>query len=120
MIGDWVMLKHPHRAPSSERVYAVGAACVLIQTEYSTQCYEPDKISPIPLTAEILEKNGFAYNNLPFRQCWEQFGLSLIYNGNCYCISCGANVSITCLGVHELQHVLRLCGLHELADNFKI
>ena len=32
----------------------------------------------------------------------------------------GASYGRHLLGVHELQHALRLCGLNELADNFKV
>ncbi|MBQ0088527.1 MAG: hypothetical protein KBT27_04250 [Prevotellaceae bacterium] len=31
-----------------------------------------------------------------------------------------AMISIQIKYVHELQHALRLCGLNDLADNFKI
>ena len=76
--------------------------------------YEPQ---PIILTPEILEKNGWWYNveDMWFHDevdfCIEKF------NGRfqCYEIS-----QIKLDSVYELQHALRLCGLNELADNFKV
>lgn len=73
-------------------------------------------IKPIPLSEEILEKNGFRYDDSPFVQGWCGYGL-LIYNGR---VTVGQNVSMECQYAHHLQHILRLCGLNEMADNFKI
>ena len=80
----------------------------------------PDKMSwgvwveylePIPLTPEILEKNGFDYNDLPFVQGWQQFGLTLYRGGKGYLINCGENVAMVVNYVHQLQHALRICGI---------
>ena len=80
---------------------------------------------PIPLTPEILEKNGFIkvnsqrydYGN-PDTDCYVKVNpkKNMIHvngrnaNSNLYSHSF----------VHELQRVLRLCGLDELANNFKL
>ena len=80
---------------------------------------------PIPLTPEILEKNGFIkvnsqrydYGN-PDTDCYVKVNpkKNMIHvngrnaNSNLYSHSF----------VHELQRALRLCGLNELADNFKV
>lgn len=72
-----------------------------------------NELSPIPLTPEILEKNGFVYNAIPFVDGWEQFGLTLYRGGNGYRIDCGINVSLIIDCVHELQHALRLCGIEK-------
>ena len=80
---------------------------------------------PIMLTPEILEKNGFIKVNsqrydygYPDTDCYVKVNpkKNMIHvngrnaNSNLYSHSF----------VHELQHALRLCGLNELADNFKI
>lgn len=55
MIGDWVMLYD--RPRKVERIYDYGrveAGCV------EEDC---DKLEPIPLTSEILEKNGWISDN---------------------------------------------------------
>ena len=80
---------------------------------------------PIMLTPEILEKNGFIKVNsqrydygYPDTDCYVKVNpkKNMIHvngrnaNSNLYSHSF----------VHELQHALRLCGLNELADNFKV
>ena len=72
-----------------------------------------DYLEPIPLTPEILEENGFVYNESPFVQSWEQFGLSLHLGGDGYRINCGQNVAMVIDSVHQLQHALRLCGINK-------
>ena len=72
---------------------------------------------PIPLTAEILEKNGWWYG---IEDVWLHDGISFCiekWNGKfqCYDIS-----QIKLDSVHQLQQTLRLCGLNGLADNFKV
>ena len=88
-------------------------------------------IKPIPLTGDILKVNGFTFNNV--MQVWECYvgtpGDSIEIDFE-HCEVRGAfdvffnkdkGGSIFELEyVHELQHALRLCGLSELADNFKI
>lgn len=63
-------------------------------------------LEPIPLTAEILEKNGL--DKVP--------ELSMVLNRD----TMPLYHSPMLYYVHELQHALRLCGLNELADNFKV
>ena len=79
-----------------------------------------DGIEPIPLTHEILEKNGWKET-----QYWHE------YQDGKNTIQCclpdmqgiinGIEIKeFQCKYVHQYQHLLRLCGLDELADNFKI
>lgn len=85
-----------------------------------------EEVEPIPLTAEILEKNGFerqfeARYSHPSSIC----SITIDCEVTCFFLEI-LGKDITCdvrMGlqyVHELQHALRLCGLHKLADNFKI
>ena len=84
-----------------------------------------DQPQPIVLTPEILEKNGFIKVNsqrydygYPYTDCYVKVNpkKNMIHingrnaNSNLYSHSF----------VHELQRALRLCGLNELANNFKI
>ena len=75
---------------------------------------------PIPLTTEILEKNGWEYTTY----CHE-------YRDDKNTIQCrlpymvgrinGIDIeNFKCEYVHQYQHLLRLCGLNELANNFKV
>ena len=79
--------------------------------------YEPQ---PIILTPEILEKNGWKET-----EYWHE------YQDGKNTIQCclpdmrgrinGIEIEhFKCEYVHQYQHLLRLCGLDELADNFKI
>lgn len=95
-------------------------------------------ITPVPLTSEILEKNGWI--QCKYETCkslYEYKGLHLRHtmikrsNGR-WVANVNGDVEkfpdeythsflrINVFYVHELQHSLRLCGLNELADNFKI
>ena len=77
-------------------------------------------VKPIPLTPEILEKNGWKE-----AQYWHE------YQDGKNTIQCclpdmrgkinGIEIEhFKCEYVHQYQHLLRLCGLDELANNFKI
>ena len=79
-----------------------------------------DRSEPIPLTPEILEKNGWKET-----QYWHE------YQDGKNTIQCclpdmrgrinGIEIEhFKCEYVHQYQHLLRLCGLDELADNFKL
>lgn len=77
-------------------------------------------LEPIPLTTEILEKNGWEHNGSfmdkrtdenTFFSWSDKFGAELYQNNYYMCY---------CKYVHTLQHALRLCGFDELADNFKV
>ena len=106
-----------------------------------------DQPKPIPLTPEILEKNGWYYGLTSDEEDAEQCLGGCHYNRH-WCYDEGAGsislifpndtdggeliiddqsfnrhlnlVFCDTLHVHELQRELRLCGLNELADNFKV
>lgn len=103
-IGDWV---------SSPRLEHNGGGSYQYRLENITQGYEYD---PIPLTEEMLLENCFAsYCDNVVEIC--AIGLILTFDIDRWFASWG-NIQIKY--VHELQHLLRLCGLSDLADNFKI
>lgn len=104
-------------------------------------------LEPIPLSAEILEKNGWYFGltsdeedaeyclgGCHYERHWtydEGAGsISLIFpndadGGELIIDDQSFNrhlnlVLCDTLHVHELQRALRLCGLNELADNFKV
>lgn len=103
MIGDWIL-------------YGDKPVKVLQLSENSKY----DWVKPIPLTSEILEKNGWKASEDGYEN---QDDKSTIF----YCPpemqGCIHGVEVAyfeCKYVHQYQHLLRLCGLDELADNFKI
>ena len=75
---------------------------------------------PIPLTTEILEKNGWERNGI-FMEKRIDKNTHLRWADICGSVLCQGNYYMCdCKYVHTLQHALRLCGLDELANNFKI
>lgn len=115
MIGDWVISE----IEEAGRITELGRDWIVALTYGNNNNAVTDELrhlQPIPLTSEILKKNGFCYDDSPFVQGWCGYGL-LIYNGR---VTAGQNVSMVCQYVHQLQHILRLCDKNELADNFKI
>jgi hypothetical protein len=118
MVGDWVYVTYPTypipaivEAISPREGSAEGYTFQLRHKPNEVYLVRKGMVKPIPLTPEILEKNGFVYNDIPFVNGWEQFGLTLYRGGNGYLINCGTNVSLIITAVHELQHALRLCGI---------
>ena len=79
-----------------------------------------DRPEPILITPEILEKNGWERNGIFMEKridenthlSWTDICGSVLSQGNYYMCDCKY--------VHTLQHALKLCGLDELANNFKI
>lgn len=127
MINDWVDIQEDskHLKYTKVRVLAEG--------------HEEWYYFPIPLTEEILEANGFSIGHVGL-ELSKRLGTDIKYS-----LTTSADTVITFIGefceirsknvllpmlplrhvgyvrfVHELQHALRLCGLRELADNFKI
>lgn len=129
MIGDKVMVKVLSQIPNTYVLYT-----------WTTNDYSRDiQVKPIPLTPEILEKNGWSLD--PVLQCYTSTPLWLYGEGSINLLlqfptkqSAGSlkiidNQKIRNLSdftwkdrlyIHELQHTLRLCGLDKLADNFKV
>ncbi len=96
MIGDWVV-------GGSEEPFKIG----IIDPDF----LHWNEIQPIPLTPEILEKNGFSENyreeDLSYAQsCGDVIGIH-IYGTN------GLMEEMYFKYVHELQHALRLCGIEK-------
>lgn len=120
MVGDWIVNQNgsPMQivAVDEDNAYACkgNEEGPWIFGDY--EGYEPE---PIPLTPEILEKNGWKHSNRLMiiriddnNFYWsEELGGILYKNQYNMC---------DCKYVHNLQHALRLCGLNKLADDFKV
>ena len=81
----------------------------------SYACPEMDLIEPIPLTPEILEKNGFKdmgfFGKLeigPWRLICDSSNLAVLHEGREE-----EYINIPISYVHELQHALRLVGIEK-------
>lgn len=136
-IFDWVFNKHHKKyiqitpydffnhahLPSGEK-YFVGELKVISGRDFE----------PIPLTAEILERNGFV-----IKKKWAQKGNfgdnplimwhyddDIITRDFKHELEIHQNdtgkvhIRVQCDYVHELQNALRLCGQAELANDFKV
>lgn len=134
MIGDYV--KYQEHIYIIEEISAQGWVH-LIHPEAKirvnmTSDYIIDLLEPIPLTPEILEKNGWIYNNEDekfFPQTWinDKLMLRVIddYNYRVVVISDyddedTNDTPFIITYIHELQHILKLCEYDDLADNFKL
>lgn len=86
-------------------------------------------VKPIQLTEEMLLKNGFEDYGEILSIKWKdgaddcELNLRKMYNKDNVCDAFGCMIG-GCVQlivyVQELQHLLRLCELNDLADNFKI
>lgn len=118
MIGDWVRMFYPFDMDIDRRPEKIR----MLEKGIKVDC------EPIPLTAEILVKNGFVEDReikcytyeeektlKRLIQFFTHFG-----DFDCHIVSKNFDADMRLSYVHELQHALRLCGLNELADNFKV
>ena len=143
-IGDWVQDKN-------------GFQCQIIGVgdDYAYATFEDNDGDPwefddkddqpegIPLTKEILDANGFRYEEDNGQFYRSILGSHYYMSEYCVCVECretsggskicyiecaknndGRREKIVCvmeaLFVHTLQHALRLIGLSEIADKFKV
>lgn len=112
MIGDWVMYRG-----EPTMVYEIDDYYERINTEpdgyNAITCVEISDITPIPLTTEILKKNGFQQISIT-EYVSGKVTISILIEGFLIIIKSGnARVKITIKYVHELQHALRLCGIEK-------
>lgn len=119
MIGDWV--KNCYE--KNERVEQILGNSVMLAYN---DTYYLGEIEPIPLTAEILEKNGFQKNKISNHETlfkivsknynflnvrW--YGIPEFELGNCFDEEGEMKEFTTIKYVHELQHALRLCKIEK-------
>ena len=153
MIGDLVMFNNPIKV---QHIYNNGYDDVVAEIreegindegEYEEIRYVPSTYcSPIPLTPEILVKNGFS----PETFLTDEWGRKVYFKEFSSCVVEPADSGKYIFGttkywsktysdgspidwgtmyesriynlqyVHELQRALRCCGLWDIADNFKV
>ena len=121
MLGDLILINNtPHRIQAIDSIDAEMQADDELYYVGEDRCHSEDKIEGIPLTPEILKKNG-----------WKDADYCIEYQDDKSIIQCGLPIMrgringiviehFKCEYVHQYQHLLRLCGLDELADNFKV
>lgn len=133
-MNDWVYLSEKSKYPM--RVTAIDKYNCLLDFEGNEGdpfdgIYGEGGIAPIPLTGKMLLLNGWsrddvdddfyelnAYNHKAGVSRMDIFWRHDNEISPCMFINDGHIPSVRF--VHEMQHALRLCGLDDLADNFKI
>lgn len=132
MVGDWVRFKenYPQKELQGKIAKVKGVRGRIDVRTQDGEYYEsehPDWLEPIPLTEEILVKNGFIFNKgyavlqvsednyLDFykhehrlRKVWEG-----IDEWNNHAKVRDVTFVCQCYYVHEFQHALRLCGVEK-------
>ena len=119
MVGDWVCLKDDNKYELPLKIDGVLTDDISLEGEGFLGGAE-GLIRPILITPKMLVKNGWKET-----QYWHE------YQDGKNTIQCclpdmrgrinGIEIEhFKCEYVHQYQHLLRLCGLNELADNFKI
>jgi hypothetical protein len=101
MTGDWVNCTYP----SINKCLRVAEIKTVADDELKVVLFDDVRlvfqekyIKPIPLTPEILEKNGFSRNGLDIALFDRRGGDDFVGASNLQY-------------VHELQHALKLCGI---------
>lgn len=123
MIGDWIEWQYPADTSyhGKYRVVAIEETWVDFLDERNYHCSQPyNEIFPIPLTAEILEKNGFkkdVRNENYYKWNWYILEDNASYDMETGMVRIFKASDLTFrhpIGyVHELQHALRLCGIEK-------
>ena len=126
-IGDWVLYKG-----KPIKIIGIDDFQKIIfyynEEDYTEYPIDASNIEPIPLTIEILEKNGYSYSEK--RDAWESipitsFGICKDEDDNCFYFCLGifdafnrhSDVTYHYITeveyVHQLQQALKLCGIEE-------
>lgn len=109
-IYDWVLINDtPHQVKQITRK-KVGYHKVPYNLDYARLV----DVKPIPITAEILEKNGIKNDKVSRWYKWEDEHAKISFNPY-YCVSDIESIEVTIKAyfvyVHELQQAIRLCGI---------
>lgn len=120
MLGDWVAFRKDF--PDRVNAIAIGGHAVNLEHDGWQQM---SSIQPIPITPEILEKNGFdfLYSSVPggtsqeqrMRKVdtykWQGLVVNYYHETNDFQMIDFRGVRLDY--VHQLQHALRLCGIEK-------
>ena len=110
-VGDWVRTKD-----GNVTVDIISPLEVVVMNDYGNLCAcKIEDIEPIPITAEVLEKNGF--------KCFYEDADTALY-GTPLCSIFHTKgtlryrletpqASVVCWNIHDLQHALRLAGVEK-------
>ena len=130
MIDDWVQIRHPKGLPDANGIQiseidsSGNSICFFSDIAEGELTLSLDDIAPIPITPEILEKNGFGYIKhdgeelTHFYPGKPQFCRDMDLhigtdNKGHYWLNYRANDIYGIRSVHELQHAFRLCKIEQ-------
>lgn len=132
MIGDWVFINNtPHKIQSIDSIDAEIQADDELYYVGEDRFNSMDKIEGIPITENFFLENDWENICKMFVQYFVKnvgkFHLQIINNKLYIWFDYSpddwtedANVKVPIKYIHDIQHILRLYGLNELADNFKV
>ena len=132
MIGDWVNILNYHYdgSPYAGQVDGIAKKHGTYYLQFgSALSAEIDRCEPIPITPEILEKNGFVGKPYAFCKIDEHSWLEYYYHEhrlqkwwrgvdewNNHAEVAEMSFQCQCHFVHELQHALRLCAVNKTIE----
>ena len=113
MIDDWVACEGKNGKVKELREHKLS-----LKTENSVMIVYYNNVEPIPITSEILEKNGFVTNRYGEIELNDELGtsetnivLEPTYSEEYYWWRINNNLIVKIKYVHELQHILKLVGI---------
>ena len=126
MIGDWLQDEHAFpmyvTAVGTDYVYADFEGNKGDVWEYQDRDFRDGTARPVELTPDMLLANGFKNNNGRYNLAVKRNNTHLRFEDMRYMLvsARGGEMLFRVLYVHELQQILRLIGLSDIADNFKL
>ena len=140
MVGDWITDEHRYPMQivvvGEDYAYATFEGLEGDPLEFDDKDYPP---YPIEITDDIMRKNKWEEHSYPlplphnlqeYYYVKDESGNHLVWNSEVFSIwldwekdkeeGAYANIAIPIKYVHQLQQVLRLAGLTEMANNFKV
>lgn len=130
MVGDYITFSDVQNDSNCPKLKVViidkEDVYVSIDGDPVVDVLDPKDLAGIPLTPEILEKNGFENISTHTIKGYDTFRLDIEQRGFDYCITIKLKdyfklqsyddrwyTKFGCNYVHELQHALRLCGIEK-------
>ncbi len=102
IVGDWVL-------DGTQIAQITSITCDGVIETTANEFSNIEVIAPVPLTAEILEKNGFEFDGDDIYKLGD-YHLVIEYRGGLFfgwVFCCRKQLNY----VHELQHAMKLCGI---------
>lgn len=108
MIGDWVNYHDDDKIVPKQVSEITNYKQLQVNDKNNWIIVGEKYCEPIPLTAEILEKNGFIRDG---ESWWYQDFRIVLSTSKGVSLVCGRQKRFAF--VHELQHALRFCGIEK-------